>query len=410
MAQIDSSIYFQQKPIDPFGSITSGIEQGQKLGDMIRQGRFNNAMRGAMTVDPTTGQPKFDQSKLADLYKADPQRAMQWNQQYQQQQAQMLKMQAEGMSLKADIAARKVSAVNDQASWDAVKGDLKTMGVAPGLLPDAYSPDAIKSIQNAALDTKTQIENQFKQTERDQKDRQLDIEEGRNKTQHEDAQARMAETRENRNERLDQRQELQDNMIHSRVVQRLQSNPYLQQKLTQYSNLQSAMSNFLNAEHPTAQSFDELQQAVRGNLGIKGASAVGEREHTTMNSLGLDASRMMQFITGNPQDIEKNAGFAKHMQDLVKLEKQNIDKQVSGHLNTLTAGHGSMYKRRPDLMGDLTEAKNAYGSEFSGQGGSGGAGGTSMSGRVQMRAPDGSIRAVPADQVEAAKAAGGQPL
>lgn len=158
--------------------------------------------------------------------------------------------------------------------------------------------------------------------------------------------------------------EKQANQIHTGVVAKLQRDPILKQKLTQLQNLSSALSNFDNADHPTPQSFDELQQAVRANLGIKGSSGIGEREHTTMNSLGLNTARMMQFATGNPQDIAKDAGFAKHIKDLVKLEQKNIKSQVEKHLGTLTAGHASMYSKYPALKADLEDLTSAYGGEF----------------------------------------------
>lgn len=158
--------------------------------------------------------------------------------------------------------------------------------------------------------------------------------------------------------------EKQANQIHSKVVQKIQSDPNLNQRFNQYTNLSNALSNFEAADHATPQAFDELQQAVRANLGIKGGSGIGERELTQMNSLGLNAERMKQFLTGNPADIAKNGPLVQHLTNLVKLEQQNINGQVGKQLNSLSAGHGSMYKKFPELKADLEDAVSQRGNMF----------------------------------------------
>lgn len=204
--------------------------------------------------------------------------------------------------------------------------------------------------------------------------------------------------------------EKQQNMIHDRVVGRIQKDPVLTKQFTQYSNLNNALTNFANAPTATPQAFDELQQAVRSNLGIKAGSAVGERERTTMNSLGLNTDRMIQFLTGNPQDIARDAGFAKHIKDLAALEQKNIRSQVDKRINTLSAGHASMYKSRPDLRDDLNSLTETASSAYAPSAQTESQGSQPVSGGVKMQAPDGSIRMIPADKVEAAKAAGGKLL
>lgn len=158
---------------------------------------------------------------------------------------------------------------------------------------------------------------------------------------------------------LASRQGNQENMldqrIHDKVVARLNNDKQLQSRLVQYQNLGNALTNFASAEHTTPQQLDELQQSIRANLGIKGGSGVGEREHTYINSLGLNADRLKQFITGNPTDIAKNAPLLKHLQDLAKLEQGNIRGQYESRMKSVTAGHDSLYKRRPELRSDLDD-------------------------------------------------------
>lgn len=147
-----------------------------------------------------------------------------------------------------------------------------------------------------------------------------------------------------------------DRREHERVLVRINSNPNIRTRLQQFQNLDNTLSNIANADHITPEMFDEAQQAIRANLGIKGGSGVGERELTQMKSMGLNADRFAQFLTGKPSDVSKQNEFLKHIQNLARLEKQNISSQFAKSLGAASAGHKSMYDRRPDLFGDLQDA------------------------------------------------------
>lgn len=160
--------------------------------------------------------------------------------------------------------------------------------------------------------------------------------------------------------RYGNREILQDRRLHGQVLGKLQSDKQLNQRLVQYQNLDNALSNFSNAEHTTPQQLDELQQSIRSNLGIKGSSGVGEREHTYINSLGLSSDRMKQFLTGNPSDIAKDSNLLTHLKDLAKLEQGNIHDQFEGRMNAVTSGYEDLYDRRPELKAGLMNAIKAY--------------------------------------------------
>lgn len=153
-------------------------------------------------------------------------------------------------------------------------------------------------------------------------------------------------------------QERLDSTAHQATLRYLRNDKNLRDKLVQYQNISNALNNYASADVHTPQQFDELQQAVRANLGIKGSSGVGERERTQLNSLGLSADRIGQILTGKPADV-KNADFDAHIKNLASLEGANIKQQYSSRLNAIAAGNGSMYARRPDLASDLQEAISA---------------------------------------------------
>lgn len=160
------------------------------------------------------------------------------------------------------------------------------------------------------------------------------------------------------NFRDEQMQDRQDYQAHQKNLAKLKSDPTMIKRLSQYQNLGNALSNFQNADVSNPQSFDHLQQAIRLSLGI-GGGGVGEREHTYMNSLGLNGDRFMQFLSGDPVSISKNMPLAQHLKQLVGLESQNISNQMDKRIGALTAGNASVYKRNPEYKADLMDAISA---------------------------------------------------
>lgn len=144
-----------------------------------------------------------------------------------------------------------------------------------------------------------------------------------------------------------------DFQAHKSVVENIKKDPTQKAYLTQLRNLDNAASIVANAKSLTPQQIDEFQQSVRSNLGIKGTSGVGEREKTMLNSLGLNAERWAQFLSGSPAEISKNDALVMHIKDLANVESANIKDQMKARLDVLSGGFGSVYERRPDYAKDL---------------------------------------------------------
>ena len=166
--------------------------------------------------------------------------------------------------------------------------------------------------------------------------------------------------------RDDQLEQRNADRIHRTVIEKIKSDPTLAKPLQQYRNLDNALSQVINAKTLTPQQVDEFQQAIRANLGIKSGSGIGERERTQFNTLGLNAERFKQFITGNPADIAKDSVLVQHLKDLAAVEQNNIKQQAHNRLNVLTSGYGSIYKRHPEYQTDLEDAAKAAAGQFSG--------------------------------------------
>lgn len=156
-----------------------------------------------------------------------------------------------------------------------------------------------------------------------------------------------------------------DMIVHRDIINKAKTDKVLVQRLTQAQNLDNALVAFERGV-ATPQQFEELQQAVRANMGIKGTSGVQEREATKLRSMGQVGASLLQFVTGSPQDVNKfiNPAMIEHVKSLVDIERKNIRKQADQRLRAVTAGQGNMYIRRPDLKADLEEAISAQSSQF----------------------------------------------
>lgn len=175
---------------------------------------------------------------------------------------------------------------------------------------------------------------------------------------------------------------------HQKNISRIENNTNVKNKINQYQNIQGALNNFAAADKKTPQAVDELQQTIRANLGIKGTSGVGEREKDYFNSLGLNADRMSQFLTGNPADIAADNGIVQHISQLANLESKNINTQMDKALESAGSGNASFYKKHPEKLEDLKD----YMAHKKGQ-----VGGDQQAGLVQA-APTGLVQEAQAPQ------------
>jgi hypothetical protein len=156
-----------------------------------------------------------------------------------------------------------------------------------------------------------------------------------------------------------------DETNHRTVLQDIKKDETLKQRLQQSTNLANSFSALDNAKIKTPQQFDTVQQAVRGNMGIKGTSGLDERERDYFNNLGLKADRVEQMLFSKPVDIgESQHELITHLRDLVGIEQGNIQSQADQRLQTLTAGNEAMYQRRPDLWGGIQNVVKAAKGQF----------------------------------------------
>lgn len=152
--------------------------------------------------------------------------------------------------------------------------------------------------------------------------------------------------------------------VHQKALNSVNSRP-VQTLLTGFQNLDNAINNFTKGG-ATAAEYNELQQAVRSNMGVKGSGGVEERAKTYANSTGINASALIQFLTGDPQSVLKSSPkLAEQIISVAKLEMENKKKQASGLLDTHAKGYKTFYKKHPDLRDDFEATKSGILNQFS---------------------------------------------
>jgi hypothetical protein len=135
---------------------------------------------------------------------------------------------------------------------------------------------------------------------------------------------------------------------------------------TTYQNLNNAIKNFKQGG-ATSQEFNELQQAVRSNAGVKGQGGVSERADTYLKSQGLKWQDLEQFWTGDPKSVmENNPKLAEVILNVANLELENKRSQAKGQLDKSAQKHAGFYEApgHEAYAKDFTNTKNAELSQF----------------------------------------------
>lgn len=401
MIGADPNIFFQQKPFDP----GTALVQGMKLGDMMQESKIkkqayadDQATRKAFSQNMVTGADGTKtidaggvMSDLADAGSLNP-RTVQTVNQVSLQQLQQRQAMINNQMKAHDTIGQLLGGIDPKASPDVQQSQYSSaldtaskIGI-PGVnqMPKQYDASLVDAYRNSSLSTKDQLSKQAKLVDQ------------RIAQQNADAKTLSAQAaKQNAGLKIDQRNET----IHGQNLKAINNDPTVTGLVTTANNLQNAITNFQKGG-ATPQEFNELQQAVRSNAGIKGAGGVSERDETYLKSLGLSKDKVQQFLTGDPKSVlESDPAFAKQILGIANLEIANKQKQANQAVDQLAQGHKSFYAKpqNADRARDFNSTVSAAKSRISVP-------------AVQMKDPRGNIRMIPANQVDAAKAAGGKEL
>jgi hypothetical protein len=135
-----------------------------------------------------------------------------------------------------------------------------------------------------------------------------------------------------------------------------------------------------------------------------GASTVSGRAGLVPHSYAGDMAKIAEYITNVPKGTQQQA-FIKKMLDTVTREKKLAEEQIKRESKKMLSSYADLQKKQPEAWNTMIQAQGLDPEMF-----------TNLdkpdkqdtkSKTVKMKDPTGNIREIPANQVDAAKAAGG---
>lgn len=171
---IDSSIYFKQQSPDVFGSISSGVESGMKMSDLIKQRQLQNkqleedqaiknSYKNNVVSNPDGSRSLNQKAVLSDLYRINPMKAMEQEKQFSQLSREQEMQKFDLQKKRTDAMHGLVWSVSDPQSYSRFLENGTKLGlVSPGEFPSQYDPNFMKRVQMATLTAKDQLDQQQK--------------------------------------------------------------------------------------------------------------------------------------------------------------------------------------------------------------------------------------------------------
>lgn len=354
---LDPNIILQGRGLQ----IDSPIDAASKamtMGQLIRQGRrqekedadaeaIKSAVSKNVIQNPDGSTSLNRKAVLSDLYKLNPSKAMEVESTFKTQDREQEKAKFETLAKQTEIAKQLAWSINDPTSYEAARQKSIELGLPNAdKMPSQYPGDGmIKQMQMATLTAFEQMAQHWKQKDYDQKEREIAAKKAK---------------------------EADENL------------PIDKKKLIEGLSAKNAnkisIANQINAVMENWDSYSDDQKLSQGRQLLKtlnspeGADAIGAEEAKRLGSkLEFAAGN---FTNSNPTQFGRDlGGFAQQARDTAK----NIESAVSANKKEID----SIYGRKSES----DKFKGLF---------------------VEVRAPDGSIRKIPQDQLQAALAAGGQ--
>jgi hypothetical protein len=356
---------------------------------------MRQAYKRNVTVGPD-GKPTLNQAGvLSDLTQSNPMQAITAQKEFTAQDlaAKEQKMKAlddtvkTGKMLVSQIPTGAVPPDQKQAAWTNMLNQGKQLGMPNhDSLPPQYPGDDF--VNNMKLHLMT-AEDQLKQQN---SDRDYAIKNHHEKTYEQDVQVkRSAQATQKQNQTLQQTQSMLESARGNPAVAQAQKDIYAASKFESLANL-NGDPNKLN---PAQVQLAAMEVAKIASGGVPTAH---ELQGLTPSSIPGGLAAAAQKFVNHPVAANQGA-FVNAMRDYttaLKRDAQEVVKEKYGRViesRRVQLGDSNYQTLQKQYMEPFTQKSAAP-----------------PAATVQMRDPKGNIRAVPADQVEAAKAAGGTPL
>lgn len=180
----DSSIYQNRGP-----SLAEGVQRIYQMKELADQRKLrekkiadNEAIKEAYKknlVDGKGGMKSLNKEGLvADLYKLNPEKAMQLQQSFKSQQRAEKKENLTDYMNKVNLAGQILGSAKDPESYQAARAQLISNDIMDeDELPFDYDPSLVSGYANRAMTMRDRLQKQWKERELEQKDRELGIKE-----------------------------------------------------------------------------------------------------------------------------------------------------------------------------------------------------------------------------------------
>lgn len=169
MAEIDSSIYLKQRPLDILGSYQRGLNLAQladerklRSQEIEEKAQVNDALRAGIMQGPDGSMTVNSDTTFARLAQVNPLKAFEFKQQNDAKMLTQEKAKIEGQLQKLDLGSRILSGVTDQDSFDKAMETGQKFGMDVSPFGKYYDPDLVKRFQAMAFSSKDRLAEQYK--------------------------------------------------------------------------------------------------------------------------------------------------------------------------------------------------------------------------------------------------------
>lgn len=140
------------------------------------------------------------------------------------------------------------------------------------------------------------------------------------------------------------RQQAIDLRTHTTALKAVNDDKISNDLQTSYQNLHNSIANF-KASDQNPEEFNQLQQSLRANAGIKGTSTGSERADSYLHDYGITVQQFIQKLSGTPQDVEKSSpGFVALVHKVADAELDNKRQQIAGQIMRKAQGYRDFYQ------------------------------------------------------------------
>jgi hypothetical protein len=389
---INSDIYFQQQSPDIVGSISKGLSMRQMLADQSRQNAIKDAYKQGLVANPD-GTTTVDNAKtMSALAKADPQTAMEFQKQSQANDLQKEKLTQEKRAHTVDMISRVAPGIKDQASYDEAMKSLQANNVDVSQMPKAYDPALVDRYHSLAISAKDQQDQADKQLNHADKQKELGI-------HHEEVALKRDQVQ------TDKIGKLSTDLKNDLDADRGRSGNFgqISAKVQQADRLKTLVSSYKNGDLPPQQ-MEELALGMANMLSGSSGAARSQVEALVPHTWWGGKQSAQQWLMNEPMGAGQQK-FVEAMAHTIDRERDTANEQLNNIRASRITAHEQLKKLAPDQYERNLRSYGIDPSRITKDGKYLPA--APDSGLVLMKDPQGNIRQVKADLVEAAKKAGG---